>query len=192
MSHVIDVTCDMLSSALSLSHPCLGFACLLASHPIFRVATVCWPNLIFLLFVCLKNYIFHKWLMSALSIATPFQGVKNWSWSLNQMWILWGFRIGGFPKTGFGHRHVPVSELVLITELVLLSELVPIARSFHMQLFCYLQWVVGGVSVLLEDKRRSSDHTQQSAAPMIGVHWSCSFSDHNHDHDDDHDHGHTL
>ena len=32
MSHVIHVTCDTLSSALSLSHLCSGFACFLASE----------------------------------------------------------------------------------------------------------------------------------------------------------------
>ena len=117
--------------------------------------------------------------MSALSLATPFQGGKNWSWSFNQIWILCGFKSGGFLKTGSGHRHVPVSEFVLITELVVLSELVPIARSFHMQLFCYLQWVVGLGFVERQEEEWShtavcSTHDRRTL--IMFILWSQSWS----------------
>ena len=117
--------------------------------------------------------------MSALSLATPFQGGKNWSWSFNQIWILCGFKSGGFLKTGTGHRHFPVSDFVLITELVVLSELVPIARSFHMQLFCYLQWVVGLGFVERQEEEWShtavcSTHDRRTL--IMFILWSQSWS----------------
>ena len=190
MSHVT------LSSALSLSHICSGFACLPASHPGFRVATDCWQNLptfpsknkkLKFAFFCKKE-------ISVLSIATPLHGGQNWSWSLNQIWILCGFRIGCCRlKTGSGHRNVPVVRIssddhragrgFRTRSDIAIDKDVPHAAGFL--LFAIVSWV----SIVGSDEwSHTADSTHDRRTLIMIIRWSrsWSFTDH------DHDHGHTL